>query len=529
MERFDPASLQFAIALGLVAVYSWSRYNTPHTARSETTWSKFMLGRVAYVAIILGAFAVLLASPGLAHVLVDKLQLQGGDTTLDQLRDKVSFPLIVALALTVFLSEVPIFSRLDQAVRRYFHRIAAIPRERRLRIALLQRSKLAVSEAVRAEALKWFEAQELREEDLVLDPVEASPEALWSRLTVHAVCLDHLARSPKYASQLIESDQYGEFRRSYDHLAGKARHAFPLLRGGSGEKAVRLLRQEFVEQAEGLLATLYDFTSRLILNCERTERRREDCMASLGLAPERRQSVPPVHEFLWLLVLLMIVLSVSIGSLGGELKLTKVLAIALTQLAAVAIALLVHPVGPSPAKMAVPPIGRYLLAGGLAFSAWVVLRGTLAVLESGQAAAFLATGRSQALLDLFGPKGSWPWSLLVTAVAVILCALTDDWIDLRIRRFRSRVDLGGWANPLDGLLMAVGMGAVTYFVVHPQLQNPHAAAGGLALATSAIGLFLGLLVPSAYRRRSSASRVADEEPAAPSPRYAPVLAEPASR
>ncbi len=509
----NPHNLQFAIAVGLVVAYSWSRYNTPVTARSETTWSKFMLGRLAYVAIIFGAFTILLASPEVGHALIDNLQVEGAGKVLDQL----SFPLIIALFLTVFLSEVPICSRLDRLLRSYFHRIAAIPKERRVRIAMLQRSKLAVSEAVRAEAVKWFKAQDLREEDLVLEPTEVSPGSLWSRLTVHAVCLDHLSRSPRYAAQLIESGQYEEFRSAYEHLAGKAKHAFPLLRSDSGQKAVRLLRQEFVEQAEGLLSQLYDFTSRLILKCERTERQREACMASLGLAPERRERVLPVHEFLWLFVLLTIFLAGSIGSLGGELRLTKVLAIVLAQVAAVAIALVVHPEGPAPAGMTVPPIGRYLLSGGLAFSAWAALMGTLAVVESGELGHFLETGRSGALAGLFGPGGRWPWSLLVVTLAVSLSALTDDWIDLRIRRFRSRFDLAGWANGLDGLVGATGMAGVTYFLIAPRLADLQADAWQIALVTAGIGLLLGLLVPSAYRRRSSASQESKEELPASSP------------
>ncbi len=525
MPNVDASKIQFAIAFCLVVAYSWSRYNTPATSRSETTWSKFLLGRVAYVAIILGTFAFLLTSPGLATALIEKsLGADGSGWDLQGLSGKLSLPLIVALALTVFLSEVPIFSRLDRAVRSYFHRIAAIPRERRLRIALLQRSKLAVSENVRAEAVKWFKAQDLREEDLVLDAPDASPESLWSRLTVHAVCLDHLSRSPKYAAQLIESDQYQEFRRSYDHLAGKAKHALPLLRGDTGEKAVRLLRQEFVEQAEGLLSQLYDFTSRLILKCERTERQRETCMASLGLAPQRRERVVPVHEFLWLFVLLTIFLSVSIGSLGGQLQITKILAIVLTQLAAVAIALSVHPVDRSPATTNVPPIGRYLLAGGLAFTAWAALMGTLAVVEGGEVAELLTTGKSTRLGELFAPGGRWPWSLLVVAVAVILCALTDDWFEERIVGFRSRFDLAGWANPLDGAILAVGMAAVASLVVQPLIPGARPA-WQLALTTGGIGLLLGSLVPIAYRRRSSASQD-DEEALAPRAPFAAALSAP---
>lgn len=218
----------------------------------------------------------------------------------------------------------------------------------------------------------------------------------------------------------------------------------------------------------------------------------------------------------------MTFLSVSIGSLGGSLTVTKIFSIALAQVAAVVIALVVHPADPPTEQMSVPPIGRYLLAGGLAFTAWAILRGSLEVLESGQLFTFLKTGHSEALGRLF--RESWPWSLLTVSVAVILCALTDDWVEERSQRFRDRFDLGGWANPLDGLIMALGMAVAAGFLVHPHLPDPPVEkAWLLGLVASGIGFLLGLVVPSAYRKRSSGAT--EEEPSLSRAPSGPVLAQ----
>lgn len=491
-------TMQSAIAVVLVVIYSWSRYNTPTTARSETTWGKFLLGRLAYVAIILGTFAVLVASPTVAEPLVEQFW-EPSEGSLEDIHQELAFPLIVALILTVFLSEVPVLSRIDHALRGYFHRIAAIPREQRMLIAMLRRSSLQVPEDVRAEAVKRLKTQGLREEDLTLEG-EESPERLWTRLTIHAVCLERLAENRKYAAHLLQSEQYNEFRRSYGHLAEKARHAFPLLRSGSREKAVGLLQQEFMEHARNLLTRLYDLMSRLILNCERTERQRRTCMASLGLDPQDNPAPPPVHEFVWLLLLLMAFLSLAIGGLGGDLQAIQLFSIALAQLAAVVIALVVHPAVPDTDELSVPPVGRYLLAGGLAFAAWMILRGGMEVLVNGEFFELLRENHSPALTILI--QNEWPWSLMTVSVAVILCALTDDWIEERIHRVRDRFDLRGWANPFDGMITALGIAVTAAFLVHPLLSEPPVdKAWLLGLTASGLGFMLGLVVPSVYRKR----------------------------
>lgn len=518
--HIDPVTIQSGIAVGLVMIYSWSRYNTPSTARSETTWGKFAFGRLAYVGIVLGAFGVLLASPGLAGSLGDRLASFEVWNELGLGDGQVAFPLIVALALTVFLSEVPYLSRADRVVRAYFHRVAAIPKERRRRIAMLRRSRLVVSDEFRAEAVKRFQAQGLRERDLTLES-EDSPESLWTRLTIHALCLEQLSKTPKYAAHLVELEPYEEFLRSYDRLAGKAQHILPLTRAKSGGKAVVLLREAFVEQAQELLSQLYDFLSRLILSCERTERQRRTCMASLGLDAAKITGGWSLHELLWLLLMLMASLSVSIGILGGSVTVTKVFGIALGLVSSVVIGVAVHSPRSSDERSSVPPVGRYFLAGSLAFAAWAVIRGILEVLASGEVAAVLATGRSEALASWFGT--SWPWSLLTVTVAVVLCALTDDWTEQRIRRARSRFDLWGRANPLDGLVVAAGMAAVAYFLVHPSLAEPPSEAPTLALAASGVGFLLGLLVPVAYRARAAGVAEVERRPAE-GPLNAPTVA-----
>lgn len=501
----DTIMIQSTVAVGLVAIYSWVRYNTPLTARSETTWSKFLLGRLAYVAIVLSIFGSLLATPGLAESVANQVAQREG-SAWHEVHEKLALPLIIALALTFFLSEVPFLSRADQALRRYFHRIAAIPREQRVRIAQLWQSRLTNSDELRSEVVKRFDRQGLPPEAVALEEDRDSPTCLWTRITVHVVRLEKLGQDRRYAEQLLFSDAYKDFQRRYDHLAQKARHVLPLLAVDSTEKASRLLRDEFVEQAKALLWSLYDLASRLILQCCRTEMQRRRCTAALGLQPatDERKDGWSLHEVLWLILLVFGFLVVTIGHLG----LDHVATIAVILASAVVIALLLQPEPGEGVAERVPPVGRYLSAGSLAVATWFLMTALFELIRDGALVGFLAGDHSARVREAFSER--WPWSLMAGATAVLTSALTDPWLEKRVGSLRQRFSLGKVVNLLDGLIMAMAFAATAYFIVSPQLQDLDRPRWTVALIASGVGWLLGLFVPIGYRHRVSEQKEKEE-------------------
>lgn len=499
---------QLVVAILLVSVFAWFRFNTPDTARSETTWSKFLIGRTIYVAIILAILLAILSSPAILAPMT-KGVWPGVD--IEQVHKELALPLIAALILTIFLSEIPFLRKLDESLRGYFHRIASVPKEHRQRSHFLSKASLRVTDEVEEKVLARFDAQGLDIDSLVLEDQD-SPEGAWTRLTVHAVCLEKLEKDAKYADHIARTSGVLGFRDSYNRLADKAKHVFPLLRQQSNQKATGLLRQEFTEQAQELLFRLYDHASRMILSFEKTERQRQECVERLGLQASQARWPLPIHEFIWLSVLIALILSVAIAVVRGEVlpRLLDILSITLTLCASTVVSVSVHSHSNYFRPPRVPPIGRYLVAGLLAALVWLMIRSGTELVKAGELFQLFRVGKSDAWISFL--IGNWPWMLVASSIGVIVAVLTDPWSQARIGRFREKWSVFSFGNAFDALTMSIVLGLVGYFGVFNLLDDPPGSSPWIiTLTVSGIGLAIGFFFPHYYRNRIGKAETIDPE------------------
>jgi hypothetical protein len=495
-----------ALAVALIGLFAWFRFATPPGVRADTTWIKFLLGRLAYLGLNLALFLVLIATPSILRTVLRWTGFTGEWLNrLPEAWGSSSTWLLSALALTVFLSEIPVLTRLDRALRDYFHRVAAIPRERRCWMGLLERSRVKDDEAVRARIAQRFERSEsgLRADHVCFE-ADGSPRALWTRISVLFDRLEELATSRRYAD-CLRCPEFETLRELYATYEKKAGACFELSRTHPGDEAVKLLQQEFAEQAENLLAGLHHLASGLILRCGRTEGQRLECVESLGLEPAPfRMRRPDVHGALWTVLILLGFLAPTLERLGAAMVLLITLNCAGAALAAV---LAKHGRDfyfPRRIVSSVPPVGYYLVAGAAGMS--------LALANSWVVHSLFPDLRPGPALDQI-LSVSWKWALIPLTVAAGIAALTDDWFDHHWPALHRRLDLLGVFNPLDGIVLALMLAAVTVFVVFPLVaaQRPTIERIWTVGRMVGIGFILGSLVPALYRNAERQSEAAESE------------------
>src|SRR4051812_28140750 len=122
MSGFD----NYLISGGLVAIFGWSRFNTPKTNRASTTLAQFYLTGFAYVASCLVLY--LLVSRLIAEN-PSTLSFLGFEAGGSSEVASLSAPLLAALLMTTLLPSVPILQRIDRWLLEFFQRLGSIPQE----------------------------------------------------------------------------------------------------------------------------------------------------------------------------------------------------------------------------------------------------------------------------------------------------------------------------------------------------------------------------------------------------------------
>lgn len=122
MSGFD----NYLISGGLVAIFGWSRFNTPKTNRASTTLAQFYLTGFAYVASCLVLY--LLVSRLIAEN-PSTLSFLGFEAGGSSEVASLSAPLLSALLMTTLLPSVPILQRIDRWLLEFFQRLGSIPQE----------------------------------------------------------------------------------------------------------------------------------------------------------------------------------------------------------------------------------------------------------------------------------------------------------------------------------------------------------------------------------------------------------------
>jgi putative flippase GtrA len=120
-----PIDPSHVIAPLLVAYYAFNRFDTPRTARSQTSRFQYWGSRLSYVASCLGLLLVLTWAIEKNPKLLELL-LAGAANAVPDLGG-VDIPLVAALIMTTLLPAFPGLREVDARILHLFHKIGAIP------------------------------------------------------------------------------------------------------------------------------------------------------------------------------------------------------------------------------------------------------------------------------------------------------------------------------------------------------------------------------------------------------------------
>jgi hypothetical protein len=263
--------------IGLVTVIamSYSRFNTPPTSRSSTTFLRYHALAFSYTLVLIIFWIVVANTPDIVGALAGLAKTAEWKNTLD-------WPVYIAVLVTL-LASVPPFAKIDSAVRRFFQTLARIPWEvQRLSAALRQRTWIPEDE---------FEAKVrevlLRDADFPDEAIsfssERTPQALWTRITVLQKHIETWeTRSGRFSGFYFENkDTIRDLTNQHKDLSASALRVFPMLKlsdtPGEGEVRnciQRVIGENFVVAARQLEEKLCDFFSRGVLTCGRTAKAR---------------------------------------------------------------------------------------------------------------------------------------------------------------------------------------------------------------------------------------------------------------
>ena len=512
------------IAGAVVAVFAWDRFNTPRTNRSLTTAIKYHLAATWYVIVMLAVFLTLMRSPEILLPLLSERARELVGLGLPEL----SAPLIAALLLTALLPLIPFLGTLDQRVRTWFQRMAAIPAEVRNRSRALQKWRFQVpadeQRKIRDELVK---DKEIEPQDIVFDP------SLCSRSEAHEVrylwtkasALVHALRTDTRLADFVElhSKECRRIKEEHARLKSEARILFKLESEdvadatpfsatiATARAAFRSSCRRFLEggEWEGVYVEgVYDFITRALLRCFSRENLRERFLESLGFqVVEGPRSGSP-----WIVFDLITRLFLT---LSGVLALVYFMRTSTPTGQDVGVVLLIS------VNLCIATLCALVPKRWWSFARRSEERGRpwLCYLLSAIAAAILTSptrflfqlwftgGDLDKTYSAFLDKSAWA---LVPAVAALVLAfeLDDRRSDLRVlgKRF---ADANGWQLRCAEALVQASILAGTALLVVGLL--PEASRNGLQVVgtCAANGLVLGLIVPAWWRstllRRSAES------------------------
>jgi hypothetical protein len=495
---FDEKTMPWLVALVLVTVQSYVRFNTPPTSRASTTPGRYHTFAALYtIGVTLGWF-MLSSTPGLLAASTGKVALDQGSA--------LTPPLYAALAVTILLSQIPYLSAPDRWLREWLQDRAHIPWEADRIGRRLQQTSLRIDAKTQADVKESFIAAGLDELDVTFEPAR-DPRALLARVAVlRRHVLDWPADQKLAGYYRAHRADFERIERAYEALVDRAAVIFRLVNTAKPDDArwieeLRRLTRVFTAEISILNAQLCQQIAHAVLKTSLTESGRRQLLERMGFELEDRRDLL-FDRLMGLAATLPIGYAIMmLARMKPEDRAFERLAMGLTigviYAVAVFAAVFARRRPLTGAAIQTRRAITYLRAGILALG--FSLAASLAVY-----AAF--TGDAVRALELLGMR--WPWSVLA-AVTACLTAWNLDNQEARLLRCReAALQAGGAALAAAGVVWLLGTFCTSGCRI-PSLAHVIPVAG-------ATGALIGFCVPTWYRCYATAEGE-DEDRAARDP------------
>ena len=495
----------------LLFIAAWSKFNTPPTNRSGTTFALFFFGVIFYYALIL-ALWVLVSFSGMGF---------GRLGNADQF---AQYAPIFAALIVVVASQFAQVDRIDSAARTFCISLAAIPREAdRLSVELAQSADFeAPTEQLRRQVTKFI-SQNISSKAVNFD----RDGTLSSRFT-RAVTLHWLFIRPKddgtpleFSTSAYGRSAYSAIMNLYETMANRANARY--------EEMIRENLAYFTsahptkELEETLSRTILELSylvcsliARYVLYCDVTRRGRRQRLSSMGF--DATDPIPTFGLDQWAATILAaVILSiVMMAFMPGTkyLGASKTLTIAITFAVSIGFAVMAAIVvaqrfierheGEKPAY---PPFGQLLVAAliavGLSMATRIAIPFVPALIEGDSVAAALQNVVSQFRERL--PALITPF--FCTISLGLLCSYVDLWKGTLLRAAL----IGAIGNGLAFLAAGFLVGTLLDDSVLAQFfyVDPDQARHTIIANTGITGAIIGMMVLAAFKRSEYARKAGE--------------------
>jgi len=509
--------VDLGVGLLFVLFQAGRRFNTPSTNRSSTTAGRYYMALGVYWAAAGTTYLGLSEFPHLIRFLTADFVGAGQAPAVLAAAERLSSPLFAALLMTVLLPNLPLLSGIDRWIFRELQGVAAIPYEVRRLSAELRGLPCSLPADVREEIGERLDSEGIAGGDVRFEG-GAAPQQAWTSLTGLFILVERWEKDRRMAAYVEEyAEALATLRARRQALIPKARGCFPLLAPGADDSdrardAIRRFAGDFSEQVALLRDALIDFVSRGILYAELTGTGRADRLRALGFSASGGRDPLTFHQMMALfgvvgaLMLTGSVIRNTGAAVGHGVLLVRVVMIALIYISAVSCAVFPRESWPFARRDqdGGRPYGFYLLAGVMA----VGISQAIGFLFNSLLMKGIAGGAERSLY-------TYPWAVMSFATAVGVAFLVDDPRPAEPRRWAWRL---GEGLALAAILFAAALVTCDWLAERVALLGPLPgyflpASGMVQRNAAAIGLAIGILVPTWYRdaprrRREEAGGVA---------------------
>jgi hypothetical protein len=519
-------------------VVAWTRFNSPPTNRSGTTFALFFFGVIFYYALIVALWVLVMIGLVQGSIGFDWLGKTLTRVNPDAQIQLAQYAPIVAALIIVVASQFRQVSQIDSAARIFCVTFAAIPREAdRLAIELSQGADFQPTEKLRSQVTRIIS------ENISPQALNFSRDGTLAARFTRAVALYSLFVGPRNSGTALEFAGNGYSRSAYarimqlgETVAARADARYEeLMHTGLAFFASSQPTRELKEALNCNIVEVSNLTcslvARYVLFCERTHNGRLQRLAGMGFDARPTPTFGPDQ---WATTILLVIL-LSVGMMvfmPGTLPIEpgKVLIIAITFGVSIGFAVLGAIVVAQRFierhegdRLAFPPIAELILAALIVAGLSIAVRIGIPLVP-----ALLQGQGFQGVLNQFVerlPGTITPFTCTIS-LGLLCCYLGSvDWKWYRV------LGVGALGNGLT--LMGAGwlVGSLLGHTVLAQFyQHPEHAVRIIALSTGATGFMVGAMVLAVFNkservRKDTAERAA-EGPHADIPLHcAPSLAE----
>jgi len=506
----------------LIVIYAWERFNTPSTVRTSTTAGRYFAASFIYLLIYLVTYYLFTKYPNLPEsikidpAILEGLPIEPGDST----------PVFIALLLSLMVPKIPLISQIDNRLRRFLHRLAAIPYEAiRLSKEIQQANYLIpprLRETLGQELIEWgFNAVDIRFD--TADPIVQR----W--LSIASLMLQLKEWEQAHQFNTFIQDRNGEYKRIREHykrLGHLAQHTFALELQAKEQPELEALqdalskfRTNLYNEEKAIFAEICDFISHGVLKACFRSGSRNSALLNMGfhnlLSGERTGlSINHSIALFGLLLILLLVNFILLRPTGAFIEHMLLKATMIVSIYSTAVIFAVLPKKHGAffryAEGGFYPTLGYLVCGLMAAgtSLGISLFFNALIATSNPEVPDMPVALGEAW-SRFTDR-SYPWLLMSFATAITLSFLID-W--RRLQRLST-----GWRRVAEGVMLVLVLGAAVTLVQHwissLVQHNPDCLAAArdgardlcrlpdmrMGLSVSAIiGSVLGYLVPTWYR------------------------------